>query len=60
MLECDTDGISSGDELLIRPDEGLIRNVTAQETIKAAPLMDAMLAILQAGGLKEYVRKENL
>ena len=60
VMECDTGGISSGDELLVRPNEGKIENLTTNETIKATPLMDAMLDILNAGGLKEYVRKGNL
>ena len=60
VLECDTEGIDQGDELLVRPVEGVVENLTKGTTIKAIPLMDAMLDILQAGGLKEYVRKENL
>jgi 3-isopropylmalate/(R)-2-methylmalate dehydratase small subunit len=57
VMECDTDNLSEGDELLIKPAEGLIKNITSGEEIKAAPLMAEMLDILNAGGLKEYVMK---
>ncbi|NLB34377.1 MAG: 3-isopropylmalate dehydratase small subunit [Elusimicrobia bacterium] len=57
-IECDTSGISSGDELRILPEEGIVENLTKGEKIKVAPLMETMKNILEAGGLKEYVKKE--
>lgn len=59
-IECDTSNISTGDELRILPEEGIVENITTGDKIKIDPLMDAMMKILEAGGLKEYVRKEEL
>ncbi len=60
VLECDTSSIKSGNELLVKPLEGAVENLDTGDKIQAAPLMDAMLEILEAGGLKEFVRKGNL
>lgn len=56
-IECDTDKISSGDELEINLENGVIRNVTKKIDLKFAPLPKAMTRILQDGGLVEHIKK---
>ncbi|MGM0441665.1 MAG: 3-isopropylmalate dehydratase small subunit [Elusimicrobiota bacterium] len=58
VMECDTDKIKEGDLLIVRPKEGLVINKTRDIELKSTPLIDVMLDILKAGGLKEYVKKE--
>ncbi len=57
VMECNTDDLNDGDELIIKPSEGIIKDITAGKDIKSAPLMNKMLDILNAGGFKEYVMK---
>lgn len=57
VLVCDTDKINDGDTLEIDLASGIIRNKTNGETITSGKIPDAMLAILNEGGLKPYIRK---
>jgi 3-isopropylmalate/(R)-2-methylmalate dehydratase small subunit len=54
---CDTDKISAGDELEVDVEKGEVKNVTTGEIIPAKPLPQAMLNILQDGGLVEHFQK---
>ncbi len=56
-LICPTDGIADGDNLEISLDEGIIRNVTRNETYKFTRIPPAMLNILNEGGLIPYINK---
>jgi 3-isopropylmalate/(R)-2-methylmalate dehydratase small subunit len=49
--------ISDGDELEVDADEGVVKNLTTGETIKAQPVPPFMQEILTAGGLVGYVKK---
>jgi len=57
VLECDTDGIEAGDELVVDLAAGEIRNLTRNTTFKVNPLPKVMLRILKDGGLAEHIRK---
>jgi len=57
LLECDTDKINKGDKLEIDVKNGIIKNKTKGITLKARPLPDAMVKILDAGGLVNYFRE---
>ena len=56
-LECDTDKINEGDELELRMEEGVIKNLTQGTEIKTSPMPDVMLLILNEGGLLPYIKK---
>ncbi len=58
VMECDTDKIKENDFLIVKPKKGLIVNKTRNIELRATPLIDVMLDILNAGGLKEYVKQE--
>ena len=51
LIECDTDKIDAQDELEIDIKEGIIKNLTKNETIKITPLPDVMIKLLNEGGL---------
>lgn len=57
ILECDTDQISMGDELQIDLGAGIVKNVTTGVELKAAPLPDVMIKILNDGGLAAHIQK---
>ncbi|MCX7832411.1 MAG: 3-isopropylmalate dehydratase small subunit [Actinobacteria bacterium] len=57
LIEADTDLIDDGDELVILPKEGLIKNVTKGIDIPFKPLPDFMIKILSDGGLVEHFKK---
>jgi 3-isopropylmalate/(R)-2-methylmalate dehydratase small subunit len=56
-LICDTDKISQGDALEIRLEEGMINNVSKNETYHFTRIPQAMLRILNEGGLIPYINK---
>lgn len=56
-IECDTDLISTGDELELDLKKGIIKNVTKNSEIAFAPLPDVMIKLLEDGGLVEHVKK---
>ena len=57
LIECDTDRIDAQDELEIDIKEGLIKNLTKNETIEITPLPDVMIKLLNEGGLIEHLKK---
>lgn len=56
-IECETDGISEGDELAVDLDAGVIRNKTKGQEIRIAPLPRTMQTLLADGGLVEHFKK---
>ena len=56
-LICDTDKISQGDILEIGLEEGIISNVSKNETYHFTQIPPAMLSILNEGGLIPYINK---
>lgn len=59
LIECDTDRINNGDELKIHILEGVIKNLTQDNTIEFRPIPKFMVAILEEGGLVEYVKRHH-
>ncbi|HEY3374556.1 MAG TPA: 3-isopropylmalate dehydratase small subunit [Candidatus Aquicultor sp.] len=57
VLICDTTQIDQGDELEVDVSKGEVRDITKGITIKAKPLPDVMIKILNDGGLLEHFRK---
>ena len=51
------DGIKDGDEIEIDPPSGTIRNLTRNESYKAAAFPPFMQSLIEAGGLQPYVEK---
>lgn len=58
-LICQTDGIADGDSLEIRLDEGLIRNITRNESYSFTKIPPTMLNILNEGGLIPYINRHD-
>jgi 3-isopropylmalate/(R)-2-methylmalate dehydratase small subunit len=56
-IECDTDGISEGDELEVDLDNGVIRNKTKSTSIKISPIPKTMQTLLADGGVVEHFKK---
>jgi 3-isopropylmalate/(R)-2-methylmalate dehydratase small subunit len=56
-LICDTGKISQGDILEINLEEGIINNVSKKETYGFTRIPQAMLNILNEGGLIPYINK---
>jgi len=56
-LICPTDKIADGDNLEISLDEGIIRNITRNESYSFTRIPAAMLSILNEGGLIPYINK---
>jgi 3-isopropylmalate/(R)-2-methylmalate dehydratase small subunit len=57
VLILDTDGIESGDDLEVDLSTGTVKNLTKGFELKAKPLPEVMLKILNSGGLVEYVKQ---
>jgi len=57
VLICDTDNIADGDELEIDLKRGEVNNLTAHTRIRFNPIPEAMLRILNEGGLIPYIKK---
>jgi 3-isopropylmalate/(R)-2-methylmalate dehydratase small subunit len=57
VLICDTDKIKEGDELEVDLAKGTVRNVTTGTTLTFGKIPDAMLKILDEGGLIPYIKK---
>jgi 3-isopropylmalate/(R)-2-methylmalate dehydratase small subunit len=56
-LILDTDGIGEGDELEVDLEEGLVKDVTTDESWNVPPLPPVMRRIIADGGLVEHIRK---
>jgi 3-isopropylmalate/(R)-2-methylmalate dehydratase small subunit len=57
VVECETAGISAGDELLIDLESGILKNLTKQTDTPIKPLPDFMLKVLADGGLAAHFGK---
>jgi 3-isopropylmalate/(R)-2-methylmalate dehydratase small subunit len=57
VLICDTDKIKEGDELEVDLKAGRITSVTSGTEITFSPIPDAMLKILDEGGLLPFIKK---
>jgi len=57
VLICDTDKIKDGDELEVDLQAGKINNITAKTEITFSPIPEAMLRILEEGGLLPFIKK---
>ena len=57
VLICDTAKIKDGDELEIDMKAGVINDITAGEKRTFSPIPEAMLRILDEGGLLNYIKK---
>ncbi|WNY24789.1 3-isopropylmalate dehydratase small subunit [Methanolapillus millepedarum] len=57
VLICDTDQISEGDQLEVDLSSGTIKDVTKGITLTFSPLPDAMIKILNDGGLVAHIEK---
>lgn len=57
VLICDTDKIDNGDELEVDMASGAINDITNGVTLTFKPIPEAMLAILENGGLIPYIQK---
>ncbi|MEW6726207.1 MAG: 3-isopropylmalate dehydratase small subunit [Bacillota bacterium] len=57
VIECDTDLIDPGDELVVDMAAGYIKNVTKDTVIQIRPLPRVMLKILEDGGLAAHFAK---
>jgi 3-isopropylmalate/(R)-2-methylmalate dehydratase small subunit len=57
VVECDTAGISDGDELLADMEGGVLRNLTRGTETPIKPLPAFMLKVLSDGGLAAHFVK---
>ncbi len=57
VIECDTDQIDGGDELVVDIDAGVVRDVTKGIEIPFTPLPPVMAQLLADGGLVEHFKK---
>ena len=57
VLICDTDLISDGDELEVDLAAGTVKNIITGAQLTFGRIPDAMLKILDEGGLVPYIRK---
>lgn len=57
VVECDTDLIDDGDELMLDLHNGRVHNITKGEDIPFAPLPPVMEQLLADGGLVEHFKK---
>jgi 3-isopropylmalate/(R)-2-methylmalate dehydratase small subunit len=58
VLVCDTDQIDDGDVLELDLAGGVINDLTNGKTITFGKIPPAMIAILESGGLAEYIKNE--
>jgi 3-isopropylmalate/(R)-2-methylmalate dehydratase small subunit len=57
VLLCDTSGIQDGDELEVDLTGGTVHDRTRGHTTPCSRIPEAMLRILEEGGLVEYIKK---
>ena len=57
VLICDTDSINNGDELEVDLKSGTIRDITNGNQLTFSKIPEAMLRILDEGGLLPYIQK---
>lgn len=57
VVECDTDGFTTGDEVTVDLEAGKVINHTKGIELSVPPLPPVMIAILREGGLVNYFKK---
>ena len=57
LIECDTDQINEGDTLRVDLGRGEITNETLDRRLKAAPMPEFMITLLNEGGTANFLRK---
>ena len=57
VIECDTDLIDDGDELVVDLEQGVVHDATKSIDIPFAPLPPVMAQLLDDGGLVEHFKK---
>ena len=57
VVECDTDRIDEGDELVVDLQSGIVKNLTQGTEIEFPPLPPVMAQLLADGGLAEHFKK---
>ena len=57
VVECDTDLIDDGDELIVDLENGVVRDLTKDIEIPFPPLPPVMAQLLADGGLAEHFKK---
>ncbi len=57
VLETNTDGIETGDQIEVDLEKGTVTNVTRKKTLKFEPLPPVMIKILMDGGLVSHISK---
>lgn len=57
LIECDTDQINEGDLLRVDLSRGEVFNETSGQTISANPIPEFMIALLNEGGMVNFLRK---
>jgi 3-isopropylmalate/(R)-2-methylmalate dehydratase small subunit len=57
VLQCDTSGVSRGDELEVDLTAGVVRDLTTGSVVSFVPLPAVMVTILSDGGLVEHLKK---
>ena len=57
LVECDTDWILDGDELMVDLDQGLITSIASGRNAEFAPLPSTMQVLLEDGGLIAHLKK---
>ncbi|MDD4874339.1 MAG: 3-isopropylmalate dehydratase small subunit [Dehalococcoidales bacterium] len=57
LLICDTDRINDGDELEIDLKQGTVKDITNGNELSFQKIPDAMVSILNEGGLMPYIKK---
>ena len=59
MIEADVfDRIAETDQIEIRFDDGIIKNLTKEEEYQFNPLPDFMQKLLESGGLINYIKQQ--
>ncbi|MHB0870850.1 MAG: 3-isopropylmalate dehydratase small subunit [Chloroflexota bacterium] len=57
LVECDTSGMEAGDDLEVDLVAGTVRNLSRGNEVDIIPLPEIMMAVLQSGGITEYVKE---
>lgn len=57
LFECDTDGISDGDELKLMLEKAQLVNISTNQIYTGETLPQVMIDILKEGGLVKYLQK---
>ena len=58
ILEVNTTGISTGDELELDLEQGVVRNLTTDESIQGNRLPEFLIEMIKSGGLIPHIAKK--